>query len=91
MRPRIAVIGDFNPDYIYHQATNRALEDSARRLGVELMYAWVSTASIAEKGPAILQRFDGLWASPGSPYQSMEGALDGIRFARESGCPFVAT
>jgi CTP synthase (UTP-ammonia lyase) len=38
-----------------------------------------------------LRRFDALWCAPGSPYQSMDGALQGIRFAREEGWPFIGT
>jgi CTP synthase (UTP-ammonia lyase) len=38
-----------------------------------------------------LGQFDGLWCSPGSPYNSMAGALEAIRFAREHDVPFVGT
>jgi CTP synthase (UTP-ammonia lyase) len=90
-RPRIGIIGDFQPDYLYHRATNRALEIAAMHLGMEVVYSWVPTMRIAEKGGGALEEFDALWASPGSPYESMEGALEGIRYARESGRPLVAT
>jgi CTP synthase (UTP-ammonia lyase) len=33
----------------------------------------------------------GLWASPGSPYLSFAGMLQGIRFARTRNWPFVGT
>ncbi len=51
----------------------------------------VLTDSLDEQTTTALDRFDGLWASPGSPYLSMDGALDCIRFARERGKPFVGT
>jgi len=35
--------------------------------------------------------FDGLWCVPGSPYRSMNGALNAIRFARENNIPFIGT
>ena len=35
--------------------------------------------------------FSGLWCVPTSPYRSMEGALLAIRYARESGVPFLGT
>jgi len=89
--PRIGIIGDFKPDYLYHQATNQALDLTARSLGTEISYAWVPTDSIAEGESRSLDRFDGLWASPGSPYHSMLGALEGIRFARERDKPFIGT
>jgi len=87
---RIGVIGDFRP-YVYHHATNDALTLTAGRLGVDLEYEWAPTDALAGHAAALLERYDGIWASPGSPYKSMEGALEGIRFARESGRPFVAT
>lgn len=39
----------------------------------------------------MLESFDGLWASPGSPYKSMEGMLQGIEFARRRDWPFLGT
>jgi CTP synthase (UTP-ammonia lyase) len=87
---RIGVIGDFRP-YVYHQATNDALEWTAKRLGIDLDYEWVPTDALPGRAAGLLAPFDGIWASPGSPYASFDGALEGIRFARESGRPFVAT
>jgi CTP synthase (UTP-ammonia lyase) len=42
-------------------------------------------------GLQCLERCDALWASPGRPYRSMEGALAAIRFARDRNWPFVGT
>jgi CTP synthase (UTP-ammonia lyase) len=39
----------------------------------------------------ILESFDGLWASPGSPYKSLDGMLKGIEFARRRDWPFLGT
>jgi len=38
-----------------------------------------------------LKPYDALWAAPGSPYHSLEGAIQGIRFAREHDRPFFGT
>lgn len=89
-RVRIGVIGDFRP-YEYHHATNDALTLTSERLGLDLEYAWVPTDALVGRAAELLGPFDGIWASPGSPYRSMEGALEGIRYAREGGWPFVAT
>ena len=89
---RIGVIGDFNPEYPSHTATDAAIAHAAASLSVAADVRWLPTPSLC--GPdagAILEPCDGLWASPGSPYRSMEGALAGIRFARERGRPFVGT
>jgi len=89
---RIGIIGDFNPDNPTHVKTNLALGHAANLLQAEVAVAWVPTMEIEEHGPeAVLGACDGLWCSPGSPYRSMEGALRGIRFARENGAPFIGT
>ena len=89
---RIGVIGDFEPAYHSHFATNAALYDAAAKLRVPLEVRWLSTPSLdgadAEK---TLGRWDGLIASPGSPYKSFTGMLRGIEFARTRGWPFVGT
>src|SRR5690348_5800983 len=67
---RIGVIGDFEPAFHSHFATNAALYDAATRLGVPVELRWLPTPSLtgsdAEK---ILSSWHGLVASPGSPYR----------------------
>ena len=80
---RIGILGDFNPDFRSHHATTDSLQHAARKLKVDVEAEWLPTASLtnadAEKK---LESFDGLWASPGSPYKSFDGMLKGIEFAR---------
>ena len=51
----------------------------------------MATTSIDPSSAALLGEYDGAWCVPGSPYVSEAGALEGIRFARESGMPFLGT
>jgi len=89
---RIGILGDFNPGYRSHLATNASLQHAARALGRNVEFAWVPTPSLEQAQPAkVLSDYDGLWASAGSPYRSMRGMLAGIEFARLCGRPFVAT
>ena len=89
---RIAVIGDFNPAFHSHFATNAALYDAATKLGSLLELRWVSTSSLDGPNAAVsLDAWDGLVASPGSPYKSFSGMLRGIQFARTRDWPFVGT
>jgi CTP synthase (UTP-ammonia lyase) len=81
---RVALVGDYNQSAIAHQAIPEAL----RLAGVEAV--WVHTASIRDAA-ADLAGFDGIWCVPASPYANMEGALNAIRYARESGRPFLGT
>jgi CTP synthase (UTP-ammonia lyase) len=89
---RIAVIGDFEPAFHSHFATNAAIYDAAAKLNVPVELRWLPTSSLTESSAEnILSRWDGLIASPGSPYKSFDGMLRGIHFARERNWPFVGT
>jgi CTP synthase (UTP-ammonia lyase) len=87
----IGIIGDYDGRFS-HVATNEAIEHSAAASSLPVEVRWLPTPLLAsDGGEAALQACDGLWASPGSPYRSIEGALKGIRFARERNRPFVGT
>jgi CTP synthase (UTP-ammonia lyase) len=89
---RVGIIGDFEPAYHSHFATNAALYDAATALNLPLEIRWVPTSTLeSSHAEEILRRWDGLIASPGSPYKSFEGMLRGIQFARTHDWPFVGT
>ena len=87
---RIAVVGDFNPDIAAHRALPEALKLSAAKLGVEVVAEWIATDKVGSPADT-LHDFTGIWVAPGSPYASLDGALAAIRFARETGRPFLGT
>jgi CTP synthase (UTP-ammonia lyase) len=89
---RIGILGDFNPEFRSHHATNDSLQHAARKLKIPVESEWLPTPSLATpNAEKILETFDGLWAAPGSPYKSFEGILKGIEFARRRDWPFVGT
>jgi CTP synthase (UTP-ammonia lyase) len=89
---RIGILGDFNREFRSHHATNDALQHAAAKLKRKLESQWIPTPSLLEPNAhKLLESFDGLWASPGSPYKSFEGMLKGIEFARRRDWPFVGT
>jgi CTP synthase (UTP-ammonia lyase) len=89
---RIGILGDFNPEFRSHHATNDSLQHAAKKLSLEVESAWLPTASLLDANTAAsLDAFDGLWASPGSPYQSFDGMLKGIEYARVHDRPFLGT
>jgi CTP synthase (UTP-ammonia lyase) len=89
---RIGILGDFNPEFRSHHATNDSLQHAATKLGLKVESQWLATASLLEdSAKKTLESFDGLWASPGSPYKSMDGMLKGIEFARRRDWPFLGT
>ena len=60
-------------------------------MGVSADVEWVSTLALKEHVEDKLNRFDAFLCAPGSPYKSMNGALNGIRSAREDDRPFLGT
>jgi CTP synthase (UTP-ammonia lyase) len=89
---RVGIIGDFNPQLRYHLATNEALDHAASALSATVEVTWLPTQSLDHAGCEVtLQGFDALWCAPASPYNSMQGALRAIQFARQQGWPFIGT
>jgi len=86
---RIGLIGDYNAAVTAHQAIPRALDLAGTAVGATVCCEWVPTQEI-DDGSRV-QAFDGLWCVPASPYRSVDGALGGIRFAREQRRPFLGT
>jgi CTP synthase (UTP-ammonia lyase) len=89
---RIGILGDFNPEFRSHHATNESLQHAAAKLNLPVESAWISTPSVLEPdAQRMLESFDGIWAAPGSPYKSFDGMLKGIEFARRRDWPFLGT
>lgn len=77
---RVAVIGDRVPGFTPQEAIAESLPEHE--------VIWIPTEEIT---PDSLGGFDGIWCAPGSPYKSLDGALTGIRYARERKIPFIGT
>jgi CTP synthase (UTP-ammonia lyase) len=88
----IGMIGDYDPEYPAHQAVMAALGHAADCLSIKVDVCWLATEPMLESQyKEKLEQFAGLWAAPGSPYQSIDGALRGIQYAREMKRPFLGT
>ncbi|WP_321848749.1 CTP synthase [Pseudomonas sp. LY-1] len=85
----LALIGDYNPDVIAHQAIPVALQQAADALGLTVHLQWLETDTLSATSE--LQGFDGFWCVPASPYRDTDGALHAIHFAREQRRPFLGT
>jgi CTP synthase (UTP-ammonia lyase) len=87
----IAMIGDFVAGHPSHEAANEAVRHAADALHLSVESVWIPTPALAaDGGIAALERCDALFA-PGGAYESKDGALAAIRFAREQGWPFFGT
>jgi len=88
---KIGIIGDYRPDAPTHVATDAAIRHAADALGLSAEVQWLATPTLETETAYTLQPFHALWCAPGSPYASMQGALQAIRFAREANVPFIGT
>ena len=88
---RVGIIGDHDPEKSTHAATAEALAHAADTLGATLDAEWLPTDLLEGRAPETARRFDALLCSPGSPYRSLDGALEAVRHAREGGVPFLGT
>jgi CTP synthase (UTP-ammonia lyase) len=82
------VVGDYDKSYINHINTDNALLHAAKMLSIPIEITWCSTENVSREE---LKKYNLIWCAPGSPYKSLEGALEAIRFARENNVPFMGT
>lgn len=83
MQFKIGLIGDFNESVTAHRAINECFQLAKSVDGI-----WVGTHEVSTK---VLAGLDGLWCAPASPYRDTAGALEAIRYARESSIPFLGS
>lgn len=88
---RIAIIGEFDKDFRPHMATNEAVEHSRKSLELDLNTEWVSTEYLETNFEEVTNKFQGFWIAPGSPYKSMKGAIELIKYTRINKIPTIGT
>jgi CTP synthase (UTP-ammonia lyase) len=85
---RVALVGDRSANVRAHARIPGLVEALLRREGIALDPYWIATPEAEE---CDLSGFDAIWAAPGSPYESAEGAIAAVRTAREHRIPFLGT
>ncbi len=75
---KIALVGDYNEEVVAHGAIPQALRLSAGTIGAAVEPEWVPTDSLQGDIADVLANYQGIWITPGSPYRSMQGALNAI-------------
>jgi CTP synthase (UTP-ammonia lyase) len=89
-RALIALVGDFAPEVIAHQAIEKCFR-LAQDSDSPVIPAWLPTEAIQPGDDSAFERFQGVWCVPASPYRNTDGALWAIRHAREHSVPFLGT
>jgi len=85
---KIAILANFKPGYKPHEAMHSCFEDL--RNAFDLNFEWIPTELLADSAEHVLSGYDGIIAGSG-PYQSKQGILNGIRYARLNNIPFMGT
>lgn len=88
---RIALIGDHRDSVPAHRGIPLALSLAVGTLDAAVAWDWLPTRTLVNDVPALLKSYSGIWCVPASPYENARGALEAIRFARESQRPFLGT
>ncbi|MGG6312783.1 CTP synthase C-terminal region-related (seleno)protein [Paenibacillus macerans] len=88
---RIGLIGDYRPEVKAHIAIPEAIRLAAKPLGVEARFDWIATPALERDAEGKLAGYQAIWSVPASPYASMQGALNGIEYARTHRVPFIGT
>ncbi len=86
---RIALVGDYNPDVLAHQAIPLAIDDAAAVLEVTADYDWLATTELTSQEDLV--GYDAIWLVPASPYKNADAAFIAARYARENSVPFLGT
>ncbi|WP_428243509.1 CTP synthase C-terminal region-related (seleno)protein [Gynuella sp.] len=88
METSIALVGDYSEHIIAHQAINQTFE-LLTNTDFPAKATWVGTETITSAQD--LNGYNGIWLVPGSPYQSLNGALTAIQHARTKGIPYFGS
>jgi CTP synthase (UTP-ammonia lyase) len=82
----IALVGDRSPTVRAHGRIPLVIDALRRREGLVLDPYWIPSTEADD-----LERFDGIWVVPGSPYRDMEKVIAAVGTARAHGVPFLGT
>ncbi len=85
---RIAIVGEFSKDKITHRMLNENLEWLKEKYFFD--YEWIGTEELLGDYSKKLGLYSGIWSAPGSPFKSLQGALNAIKYARENNIPHLA-
>jgi CTP synthase (UTP-ammonia lyase) len=86
MPVKIALLGDYNPNYITLQAINDTFSPLKKLLNQDIRFDWFDTDKFNSE-EAFNDGYSGLWVTPGSPYKDMENVLNAIAYTRKNKIP----
>lgn len=88
---KIAIIGEFDPNFRPHVATNEAIEHNRSGIKTPFQYEWISTDDVTTRFQELITYYQGFWIAPGSPYKNMLAAIQLIEYTRLHDLPTLGT
>lgn len=85
---KLALIGDYDPAVVAHQAAPLAAEYAAAALSITVDTSWIRSVEVATRA---LDDFDAVWFVPLSPYEDPAAMVAAIEFVRRNDIPFLGT
>jgi len=89
-RIQIGLIGDFDEKMYTHIALTQSIEHCKPRLHFTVDAIWIPTEKITGDFLAV-NKFEGFWLAPGSPYRNDAGVYKLIQWSRENDFPLFGT
>jgi CTP synthase (UTP-ammonia lyase) len=88
MKTKIIILGEYNSDRKARAMIEPALDHSAKKIGVEIEYAWISEENIEND---LVKNCQGVFVAPGSPTEESQKILQSIKTARVGNIPCLGT
>lgn len=79
MTKRIAVIGEFYENFKPHLALNESIEQVKKKHKIDINVDWIDTQKADKESDDLFAKYNGFWSAPGSPFKSLNGALNAIK------------
>lgn len=91
MTKRIAIIGDYHNSITQSTITD-SIQHSNKLLGCNTLYDWIDTDKLdSDNYEDLITNYSGIWSAPGSPFKSLIGSINAIKYAREHKIPHLGT
>jgi CTP synthase (UTP-ammonia lyase) len=91
VKVKIAIVGEFHKDFIPHASLNHSLDYLSQESTYSIEYNWIDTSTLEDNVQEVLFKYHGIWSAPGSPFKSLEGAVNAIQYAHEKNIPHLGT
>ncbi len=87
---KIIIIGDYNPEYPPHPATEASLKHAEEKNNISATVEWLDTEKLQEPVNEMLSNANAIWLGP-APYKNKEGVRAAVKYIRENDIPFIGT